>query len=290
LAVPDMSADRKRLYLTMLGVIGDEKDLPFLEAMMRSSQKSSRSGLDALIGCYLTLSGEKGLQLVNELFLDNKKASYADTYAAIMAIRFHGTEGDTIARSALVESLHIVLDREDLADLVIPDLSRWSDWSQVDKMKELFLEADADNNWVRVPVVNYLRACPLPEADEALKELEKVDPESIQRAGTFFSIPVPAQDTSGDDASILRQSDQAFATAFPSSSPKAVWGGKPRTALPGKLAKGSFFGPPSFAGGGKSMSLVAPHTSNPWHLLYVVSLALSSVMIGQYLILSGGAL
>ena len=42
-----------------------------------------------------------------------------------MAIRFHGTEGDVIPRSALVESLHHVLDRKDLADLVIPDLARW---------------------------------------------------------------------------------------------------------------------------------------------------------------------
>ena len=187
---PEISTNHKRLYLTMLGVCGDEKDLPILEKMMRSTQKSSRSGLDALIACYLTLAGERGLPLIDELFLANQKAAYADTYAAIMAIRFHGTEGDTIARSALVESLHHVLDRKDLADLVIPDLARWSDWSQVERLTDLFINADPDNNWVRVPVVNYLRACPLPEAKEALKKLEEVDPESVRRANTFFSIPV----------------------------------------------------------------------------------------------------
>ena len=189
---PEMATDRKRLYLTMLGVCGDEKDLPFLEKMLRSTQKSTRGGLDALVACYLTLSGEKGLPLINELFLANKQAPYADTYAAIMAVRFHGTEGDVIPRSALVESLHHVLDRKDLADLVIPDLARWSDWSQIDRLTDLFIKADPDNNWVRVPVVNYLRACPLPEAKEALKKLEEVDPESVRRANTFFSIPVPS--------------------------------------------------------------------------------------------------
>jgi len=187
-----MSPDRKRLYLTMLGVCGSKDDLPMLEQMLLSTQKTARSGLDALIACYLTLAGEPGLKLVNKEFLENQKASYADTYAAIMAVRFHGTEGSVIARSALVESLHYILDREDLADLVIPDLARWDDWSQVDKMKELFLNADAENNWVRVPVVNYLRACPKPEAAEVMEELKKVDPASVRRANTFFAIPKPA--------------------------------------------------------------------------------------------------
>ena len=188
---PEMPTDRKRLYLTMLGVCGDEKDLPLLEKMLRSTQKSTRGGLDALIACYLTLAAEEGLPLIEELFLANKTAPYADTYAAIMAIRFHGTEGGVMARSALVESLHHVLGRKDLADLVIPDLARWGDWSQIDRLTQLFIDADPENNWVRVPVVNYLRACPLPEAKKALEKVEKVDPESVRRANTFFSIPVP---------------------------------------------------------------------------------------------------
>ena len=139
-----------------------------------------------MIACYLTLGGESGLGLINELFLANKQASYADTYQAIMAIRFHGTEGDVIPRSALVESLHHVLDRKDLADLVIPDLARWNDWSQINRLVNLFETADPENNWVRVPVVNYLRACPLDSAKEALKKVEKIDPESVRRANTFF--------------------------------------------------------------------------------------------------------
>lgn len=191
---PEMPTDRKRLYLTLLGVCGGKDDLSMLEKMLRSTSKSSKGGLDAMIACYLTLGGESGLGLINELFLANKQAPYADTYQAIMAIRFHGTEGDVIPRSALVESLHHVLDRKDLADLVIPDLARWNDWSQINRLVNLFETADPENNWVRVPVVNYLRACPLDSAKEALKKIEKIDPESVRRANTFFSIPVPARD------------------------------------------------------------------------------------------------
>ena len=191
---PEMPTDRKRLYLTLLGVCGGKDDLSMLEKMLRSTSKSSKGGLDAMIACYLTLGGESGLGLINELFLANKQAPYAHTYQAIMGIRFHGTEGDVIPRSALVESLHHVLDRKDLADLVIPDLARWNDWSQINRLVNLFETADPENNWVRVPVVNYLRACPLDSAKEALKKIEKIDPESVRRANTFFSIPVPARD------------------------------------------------------------------------------------------------
>jgi hypothetical protein len=272
---PEMSTDRKRLYLTMVGVCGDEKDLAFLETMLRSTQKSSRGGLDALIACYLTLSGEQGLPLINELFLANKKAPYADTYSAIMAIRFHGTEGDIIPRSALVESLHHVLERKDLADLVIPDLARWSDWSQIDRLTDLFINADADNNWVRVPVVNYLRACPKEKAKEALKKLEEVDPESVRRANTFFSIPEPAKDTgtTGEASSsrlvVPGKTDRRFAV-----SPSNI-------LMPGQ---------PTASVSAASMTPLAKldSPSNPWRLAYVLSLAMASVMIAQFLLLAGG--
>lgn len=274
---PEMATDRKRLYLTMLGVCGDEKDLPFLEKMLRSTQKSTRGGLDAMIACYLTLAGEEGLPLINELFLNNKEAPYADTYAAIMAVRFHGTEGDVIPRSALVESLHHVLERKDLADLVIPDLARWSDWSQINRLVDLFVNADPDNNWVRVPVVNYLRACPLPEAKKALEKLQEVDPESVRRANTFFSIPVPARDTGDSSSSARRDRDDkvAMTVVAPSTPAKP---GQPTAATVSTPVAGLPAGP-----------VAAGEIMNPWRLAYVLGLALSTLMIVQFLLLSGGA-
>lgn len=273
---PEMSSDRKRLYLTMLGVCGDEKDLPFLENKLRSTQKSTRGGLDAMVACYLTLAGEQGLPLIDELFLANKQAPYADTYAAIMAVRFHGTEGGVIPRSALVESLHHVLDRSDLADLVIPDLARWSDWTQVDRLTQMFIDAKADNNWVRVPVVNYLRACPLPEAKEAIKKLEKVDPESVRRANTFFSIPVPVRDTGSSDSAV-RRAKAGKVARMPElqTRPNLQLGQATADATPLAVSVKPAVGMAS--------------TMNPWRLAYVMGLALATLTIAQFLLLSGGS-
>jgi hypothetical protein len=201
---PDIPATRRRLYLTLLSIRGTSDDVEMLEKLLRSEDRKSRSGLDALVACYLTLQGPEGVDLVEELFLENKKAEYADTYAAIMALRFHGTEVEFIPRERLVEALRLMLDRPELADLVIPDLARWEDWDSMPRLTELFKNADEKSSWVRVPVINYLRACPLPEAKERIEELEKIDPEAVRRANTFFPFNRPAAPASSS-ASPLRR-------------------------------------------------------------------------------------
>ncbi|MCY2976827.1 MAG: hypothetical protein NTW52_19390 [Planctomycetota bacterium] len=188
----EVAPDRKRLYYTLLGVISDKNDASLLESLLKSQDETTRSGLDALIACYLTIVGESGLPTIDELFLKNTRASYPDTFAAVMALRFHGTEGGVIDRDKVVTSMRWMLDRPDFADLVIPDLARWEDWSQIERMAKLFRDADENSSWVRVPVVNYLRACPMPEAKATLIELEKIDPKAVKRAATFFPIPQPA--------------------------------------------------------------------------------------------------
>jgi hypothetical protein len=198
---PDIPANRRRLYLVMLSVSGSAADVTFLEEMLRSEDRKVKAGLDAMIGCYLILTGSKGMPLVEELFLKNKAAEYADTYAAIMALRFHGTETDVIPRERLLEGLRHILARPQLADLVIPDLARWQDWSQIDRLVQLFKDADDKSSWVRVPVINYLRACPNPVAKKHIEELQKIDPEAVKRANTFFPFGGGASTPSEDATS-----------------------------------------------------------------------------------------
>jgi hypothetical protein len=183
---PDVPASRRRLYLTMLGVCGEPEDIAMLEEMLQSNDRNMKAGLDAMIGCYLTLRGAEGMPLVEKLFLKDKSAEYAETYAAIMALRFHGSETDIIPRERILAALRLMLNRPELADLVIPDLARWEDWSVMPQLVQLFKDADEKSSWVRVPVINYLRACPKPEAANYVSELEKIDPAAVKRANTFF--------------------------------------------------------------------------------------------------------
>ncbi len=192
---PDVPTSRRRLYFTLLGVCGTREDTRFLEELLTSEDPKQRGGLDALIGCYLTLKGADGLPLIEELFLKNEQADYSETYAAIMALRFHGTDGGVIPQRRIVESLRMMLARPKLADLVIPDLARWEDWESMPRLVELFKQSDEKTSWVRVPIINYLRACPLPEAKRYLEELEKLDPVAFRRATTFFPIVAPSDNS-----------------------------------------------------------------------------------------------
>jgi hypothetical protein len=195
---PQVSVTGRRLYLTLLGVCGGKEHLPMLERRLRADDPQSRSALDALIACYLTLRGPDGVELIEELFLkpqpNNETSSsdrYADVYAAIMALRFHGSEGDVIPRPRVIQAFAWLLDSPPYADMIIPDLARWEDWSYLDRLVKLFKTADVQTSFVRMPIVSYVRACPLPEAKAALDELKRVDAESVQRSYAFYPEPMP---------------------------------------------------------------------------------------------------
>ena len=192
---PKVQTNRRRLYATMLGVCGTKADAKEIERILvgdelAESEAEVRSGLDALIACHVTLTGTEGLDLVDRLFLDrgDRDVPFTETYAAVMALRFLGEESEIVSRDRVLASLRLLLAEPKLADLVIADLARWQDWSVVDRLTELFETATADNIFVREPIVNYMRACPLPEAAAALVKLEKIDPDAVRRAATMAGL------------------------------------------------------------------------------------------------------
>jgi len=189
---PKVQANRRRLYATMLGACGTKADADRIGRILANQdlgpeKAEIRSGLDALIACYVTLRGPDGLDLIDDLFLKRRGRDipFTETYASVMALRFLGEESASVPKERVLQSLRLLLEEPKLADLVIADLARWQDWSVIDRLVELFETAEADNIFVREPIVNYLRACPLPEAAAAIAKLEKIDPEAVRRAATL---------------------------------------------------------------------------------------------------------
>jgi hypothetical protein len=182
----EVPPNHRRLYLLMLGICGSEKDWPLLETIIKSKDRKEKQGLDSVISCYLQLRGEAGVPLIEDLYLKDKKCDYAETYSAIIALRFQLSDGKAVPKQRALAALHYVLERPDLADLVIPDLARWEDWEQMDKLFELYKSAGDKSSFVRVPVIAYLRVCPLPKAKDLLRACEKIDPDAAQRASTLF--------------------------------------------------------------------------------------------------------
>ncbi|TWU28232.1 hypothetical protein [Bythopirellula polymerisocia] len=222
----------RRLYLTMLGVCGTAEDAVMLESLLKYDYESMRPGiatliatmgvggsslgmplvnelahadvrakqqcLDALIAAYLKLKGPEGLKLVEERFLSNPQAEYTQLYSTIMALRFHGEESSEIPRERLVKSLRLLLNNTEIADQVIPDLTRWEDWEIMDQLVQQFKDSDEDG-WIRQPVLAYLlTAAEQPDdvgtkATAAVEELEAIDPTAVKRARSYLSFGLMAR-------------------------------------------------------------------------------------------------
>ncbi len=236
---PKVQADRRRLYATMLGACGDDADAERIATIIAgkgpaADQPEMRGGLDAMIACYGALKGGQALDLVDDLFLkragSEKEIPFTETYAAVMALRFLGEESDLVPRERVLASLRLLLDEPKLADLVIADLARWEDWSVIDRLVAIFKDAKADNIFVREPIVNYLRACPLPEAAAAVTEFEKIDPEAVRRAATMAGLAgITAAGEPGDeptppatDSPLLGVIEEVQGDEDPTAAPSAA--------------------------------------------------------------------
>lgn len=224
---PEVSPSRRRLYLTMLGICGSQADVPMLESMIASDfetmkpaieqqcrtgllmsgpivlpvwidavqqeERRKKLGLDALVACYLILKGPDGLDLVEYRFLKNPHAEYTHIYSTIMALRFHGDENTgVLPRERMLASMRLLLDNADFADQVILDLSRWEDWSVLDRLVTMFKTSD-EKGYVRQPVVSYLTVASEQKgevgekAKAAIKELETLDPETVKTARSLMA-------------------------------------------------------------------------------------------------------
>jgi len=187
---PAISVDRKRLYYTLVAICDVKEDAKWMEAKIKSVDEKERKALDALSAAYLSLVGDAGLPVLVENYFQNQDSDYVDVYAVVGALRFHATEGKKIEPLKVADAMAKLLDRPDLADLVIPDLARLEDWRHLDKLMQLFKQAKKPDDWlIRSPIINFMRACPLPEAETLLAEMEKIDPASVKRAKTHFPIP-----------------------------------------------------------------------------------------------------
>jgi hypothetical protein len=250
----EISPSRRRLYFTMLGVCGVKDDLPLLESMITSDydamephlkrlvscglgmggpiglpawievvqqdERRKKLGLDALVACYLTLRGPDGLDLIDERFLSNPDAEYTHVYSTIMALRFHGEEDTSVLpRERLLASMRLLLDNPDFADQVILDLSRWDDWSVLDRLVEMFKTADK-NGYVRQPIVTYLTVASEqpgdvgPRAAAALAELERLDPKTVEQARSLMAFGALGRArASGDGSGASRPAEDTTADA-----------------------------------------------------------------------------
>jgi hypothetical protein len=205
------------LYGMMLGLCGKEDDAKLLEQRILDKGEDFRLGIDGIMGGYLLLAGEKGLVMLEDQKLKDKSAPFSETYAAMQALRFMWQHGNNrIAIDRLRQSMRILLDRPELADLVIADLARMKDWSVQDQLMSMYEQDQYNIPSIKRSIVRFMLAAAkdtgakkdetaegtgnsgaseapavqvpahVTHAEKCLEELEQRDPKTVKEAKRFF--------------------------------------------------------------------------------------------------------
>lgn len=211
---PKVSVTRVGFYGLMAGLCGKPEDAVILEKKIVTLDADFRLGIEGVMAGYMLLKGEDGLKALEDakmrtkvaLNADGKEVSlpFSETYAVMQALRFMWTyEPDHISRDRLKQSMRILLDRPELADLVITDLARWKDWSIQDQLMAMYADEKYAIPAIRRAIVRYLYYCSQeqgepgadgvavkPEsavkAEAHLKDLEVRDPKTVSDAKRFL--------------------------------------------------------------------------------------------------------
>ena len=154
-------------YGLLLGMFGRAEDADLLEKKIVELDSDFRLGIEGVVAGYLLIRGEEGLEVIEESKMrlrtgTNSKGEedplpFSETYAAMEAIRFLWTyEPHQIPRERLRESMRLLLDRPELADLAINDLTKMKDWASQERIIAMFDEERFDIPAIKRAIVRYL--------------------------------------------------------------------------------------------------------------------------------------
>jgi hypothetical protein len=162
LARPETPQTRLGLYGMLLGLCGNDNDAKLLAEKIAPNSDEFRIGLDGLISGYLLLKGNSGLDNIDDWKFkvhNGKKAAFSETYAAMMGLRFMWQyAGGKISNERLQQSMRLLLDQPELADLVIADLARWKDWSVQERLMSLYGKGDYNIPSIKRSIIRYMLA------------------------------------------------------------------------------------------------------------------------------------
>lgn len=219
LANPTTPATRIAFYGLMAGHCARPEDADILEKKVVTLDGGYRPGIEGVMVGYLLVRGEDGLKVLEDTKMLSRVGKnvegtdlplpFSESYAVLQALRFMWTyEPNHLPKERLRQSMQILLNRPDLADLIIKDLALWKDWSVQDRLMSMYTEETFSIPVIKRAIVRYLYLCSQEKtkpdedetltstgdavkAEENLRILKERDPQTFDSVMKFV-IKVPA--------------------------------------------------------------------------------------------------
>ena len=160
--VPEQRRDP--LYITLLGICGGESELEMTSRWISRRWITGRSDqLGAILTAHGELNGESTVELIEQQYILDRDRTLEEITEAVNALRVHGQANRTISRERVLAAYRLLLrHRKPLLELVVSDCRRWQDWSVAPMLIDVY--SSGAQPWTNSLILEYLRACPLPEA------------------------------------------------------------------------------------------------------------------------------
>lgn len=173
IADPQMSPERLGLYGMMLGLCGHEQDATFLLEQMYDNDAAAkvkaqgplesrpfRFGAEGLMGGYLLLNKERGLEHLEQVVLTPQDVPETAQHAMVQALQFMWSyESDVISQARVCQSMRMLLHRASMREIAITNLSRWEDWETLPALISMFEQECADDRPTRRAILQFAQIC-----------------------------------------------------------------------------------------------------------------------------------
>ena len=189
---------RRAFYGMLLGLCGNDDDAEYLKRRIQTiDPDDNRIGIDGLMGGYLLLRGDAGLQSMIVQKIDSLPAKLSNDQLSdlngmrMTLIFLWDYRRSQFGEEPLRAAMRRYLNRPELADLAVVDLARWKDWKPLDQLIASYGRAPWDSRSAKEKIVAYALSCrkdvrseagaKLPDhAAKAQSFLDSLDPEFVQ--------------------------------------------------------------------------------------------------------------
>jgi hypothetical protein len=164
---PELAA-RHRLYLLLLGFVGNASDAAGLDQRTEAAWESgAATDLAAILAADLQLRGAARMKWVEEKYLLDRARSAAEIDAALLALSVHGNANGVIPRERVIRSYRVFMKKHpEIAGYVARDLAAWQYWDAVPEYVAL-MKSDVRQQYPsRLAILAYLQQSPSAEARE----------------------------------------------------------------------------------------------------------------------------